>query len=91
MVEKKEALANLNGKGKVSEDMKLAFHIAKWVNKGDGDLSQSKFIGKYFDTANEVKVVSKKINMRKLCFQATWLGVGLDSFREKIARARSCG
>ena len=32
MAEKKEALANLKGKGKVSEDMKLAFHIAKWVD-----------------------------------------------------------
>ena len=60
VAEKKEALANLNGKGRVSEDMKLAFHIAKWVDKGDGDLSQAEFIEKYFDTANEIKVVSKR-------------------------------
>ena len=60
MAEKKEALANLKGKGKVSEDMKLTFHIAKWVDKGDGDLSQAEFIDKYFDTANEIKVVNKK-------------------------------
>ena len=40
--------------------MKLAFDIAKWVDKGDGDLSQAEFIDKYFDTANEIKVVSKK-------------------------------
>ena len=60
VAEKTEALANLKGKGRVSEDMKLAFHIAKWVDKGDGDLSQAEFIDKYFDTANEIKVVSKK-------------------------------
>ena len=40
--------------------MKLAFHIAKWVDKGDGELSQAEFIAKYFDTANEIKVVSKR-------------------------------
>ena len=60
VAEKKKALANLKGKGRVSEDMKLAFHIAKWVDKGDGDLSQAEFIDKYFDTANEIKVVSKR-------------------------------
>ena len=66
VAEKKEALANLNGKGRVSEDMKLAFHIAKWVDKGDGDLSQAEFIEKYFDTANEVKVVSKRNENEKI-------------------------
>ena len=34
--------------------------VAEWVDKGGGDLSQAEFIEKYFDTANEVKVVSKR-------------------------------
>ena len=33
----------------------------------------------------------KKMKMKKLYSQITWLGVGLDSLREEIAHARSCG
>ena len=44
----------------------MAFHIAKWVDKGDGDLSQAEFIEKYFDTANEIKVVSKRNENEKI-------------------------
>ncbi len=36
--EKKETLANLKGGGRVSVDMKMAYHMGRWVDKGDGNL-----------------------------------------------------
>jgi hypothetical protein len=64
--EKKEALANLKGEGRVSADMKLAYHMAKWVDKGDGNLSQTEFNVKYFETAIDLKVASSNKNKTSL-------------------------
>ena len=47
-VEKKDALANLMGEGRVAADMKMAYHMAKWVDKDNGHLSQNEFNVKYF-------------------------------------------
>ena len=64
--EKKEALVNLKGEGRVSADMKLAYHMVKWVEKGDGNLSQTEFNVKYFETAIDLKVASSRKNKTSL-------------------------
>ena len=43
----KVATDNLAGKGRTSEQAKLAYHIAKWVDGVDGNLSQAEFNTKY--------------------------------------------
>ena len=37
----KVATDNLGGKGRTSEQAKLAYHIAKWVDGVDGNLTQA--------------------------------------------------
>ena len=64
--EKKEALANLKGEGRVAADMKMAYHMAKWVDKDDGHLSQNEFNVKYFKTAIDLKVASSRKNKTSL-------------------------
>ena len=44
----------------MSVDMKMAYHMAKWVDKGDGNLTQNEFSIKYFNTANELRVASSR-------------------------------
>jgi hypothetical protein len=50
--DKKEAIANMKGVGRAAAETKLAYHMAKWVDKVDGKLTQKEFSLKYADSIN---------------------------------------
>ncbi len=50
--DKKETIANMKGVGRAAVDTKLAYHMAKWVDKVDGKLIQKEFSLKYADSIN---------------------------------------
>ena len=50
--DKKEAIANMKGVGRAAAETKLAYHMAKWVDKEDGKLTQKEFSLKYADSIN---------------------------------------
>ena len=59
-------MANLKGEGRVAADMKMLYHMAKWVDKDDGNLSQNEFNVKYFKTAIDLKVATSRKNKTSL-------------------------
>ena len=48
--DKKEAIANMKGVGRAAAETKLAYHMAKWVDKVNGKLTQKEFSLKYADS-----------------------------------------
>ena len=74
--EKKEAIANMKGVGRVAAETKMAYHMAKWVDKEDGKLTQKEFSLKYADSINIARVGR--------------VGVGGVTLTSSLVRGRMC-
>ena len=74
--EKKEAIANMKGVGRVAAETKMAYHMAKWVDKEDGKLTQKEFSLKYADSINISRVGR--------------VGVGGVTLTSSLVRGRMC-
>ena len=64
------------GGGEKTKDMKLAYHMAKWIDGGDGKLTQAQFNLKY-SVCHDILNVGRK-------------GIGGVTLTSSLVRGRMC-